>query len=562
MTYDLEPIHTPRLAGASLRLLIALIESGLTRWALLPTLMKSAGMPKLRGAKLTEAPSVRPPIPGRGALAGGDAAEIDLDSLLAAAGKPADCPYTTIADFAAAYRAGSTTPKQVAQTLTDALAATDELDPPMRTMIAWDEGDLKRQAEESTTRFEAGEPLGPLDGVPVIIKDELDQVPYRTTVGTRFLGVAPATEDATVVARLRAAGALLPGKANMHEVGLGVTGLNLHHGTPRNPYAPGHHTGGSSSGSAAAAASGLCPVAVGADGGGSIRIPAALNGMVGLKATFGRISEHGAAPLCWSVAHVGPIGATATDVALAYAVMAGPDPADPGTAAQPAPHLDGYLDDDLQGVRIGVYRSWFEDAEPDIVAACQGVLDGFVERGASIVDIDIEELDNTRIAHTVTIISEMLTSMSDHLAAHRHEMGTDVRSNLSLAAALTAEDYVRAQRMRTRAWNRFERIYEQVDIIATPTTGIVAPAIAPDALKAGESNLPMLSALMRFIIPANLIGLPAITFPAGFDSQGLPIGFHAMGRAWDEALLLRLARISEQFVPRKPPRVHFPLLGK
>ncbi len=561
MTYDLEPIHTPRMAGASLRLLIALIESGLTRWALLPTLMKSAGMPKLRQAQLTEVPSVRPPIPGRGALDGGEAVEIDLVPVLDSARKPADCPFETVADFAAAYRDGTTTPEQVARKLADALAATDELDPPMRTMIAWDEGDLLQQAQESTARFAAGAPLGPLDGVPIIVKDELDQVPYRTTVGTRFLGTAPAEEDATVVARLRAAGALLPGKANMHEVGLGVTGLNLNHGTPRNAYDPGHHTGGSSSGAAAAAASGLCPVAVGADGGGSIRIPASLNGMVGLKATFGRISEHGAAPLCWSVAHVGPIGATATDVALAYAAMAGPDQADPGTASQPAPDLEGYLDDDLQGLRIGIYEPWFEDAEPDIVAACRAVVDGFVERGATTVAIDIEELDLTRIAHTITIVSEMLTSLSDHLDAHRHEMGTDVRSNLSLAAALTAQDYVRAQRMRTRVWNRFERIYRDVDIIATPTNGIVAPAIAPDALKAGESNLPMLSALMRFIIPANLIGLPAITFPAGFDSQGLPIGFHAMGRAWEEALLLRLARISEQFVARRPPKVHFPLMG-
>jgi Asp-tRNA(Asn)/Glu-tRNA(Gln) amidotransferase A subunit family amidase len=158
--------------------------------------------------------------------------------------------------------------------------------------------------------------LGPLDGVPIAVKDELDQVPYATTAGTRFLGREPASSDATVVARLRSAGALLVGKTNMHEVGLGITGVNPHHGTSRNPYDPARITGGSSSGSAAAVAAGLCPIAVSADAGGSIRIPAALCGVVGLKPTFGRMSERGAAALCWSLAHIGVIGASSADVAL------------------------------------------------------------------------------------------------------------------------------------------------------------------------------------------------------------------------------------------------------
>ena len=150
--------------------------------------------------------------------------------------------------------------------------------------------------------MESPKPIGPLDGVPVSVKAELDQIGYGTTVGTSFLGKTPATQDATPVAKLREAGAILIGKTNMHEIGMGVTGLNLHHGVPRNPYRTDSYTGGSSSGSAASVAAGFCPISIGADGGGSIRIPAAFCGGVGLKATYGRVSEHGAAPLCWSAA--------------------------------------------------------------------------------------------------------------------------------------------------------------------------------------------------------------------------------------------------------------------
>jgi Asp-tRNA(Asn)/Glu-tRNA(Gln) amidotransferase A subunit family amidase len=226
--------------------------------------------------------------------------------------------FETVADFARAYRGGQLSPVDVARRLADACSSLDERDPAMQLLIAQDADDLMAQAEASAARFAAGEPLGVFDGVPVAVKDELDQVPYPTTVGTAFLGRESADEDATVAARFRAQGALLFGKTAMHEIGIGVTGLNPHHGTPRNPYDPGHFTGGSSSGPAAVVAAGLCPVAIGADGGGSIRTPAALCGISGLKATYGRISEHGAYPLCWSVGHVGPLAATVLDTALAY----------------------------------------------------------------------------------------------------------------------------------------------------------------------------------------------------------------------------------------------------
>jgi Asp-tRNA(Asn)/Glu-tRNA(Gln) amidotransferase A subunit family amidase len=428
-------------------------------------------------------------------------------------------------------------------------------------MIAVDREDVLRQARDAAERIRRGEARSVLDGVPVAVKDELDMIPYPTKVGTTFLGTSPATQDATAVARVRAAGALLIGKANMHEIGIGVTGFNPHYGTPRNPYDSAHYTGGSSSGPATAVAAGLCPVAIGADGGGSIRVPAAFCGVVGLKATHGRMSEFGAAPLDWSVAHVGPLAATATDAALAYGLMAGPDPQDPLSRHQPPPTLAGWDDLDLNGLTLGIFWPWFRHASEEVVAACESLLAGFQERGAQVREIALPGLEAGRVAHVITIASEMNAALESHYQAHHKEYGLDVRLNLALSRAFTARDYIRAQQARTRLIRNFETALANVDLIITPSTGIVAPAIPPAALKDGDSDLTTLTEIMRFATPANMTGLPAISFPAGYTDAGLPIGMQAMGRAWEEPTLLRLALVAEQMVERRRPRVWFDLLA-
>jgi len=414
----------------------------------------------------------------------------------------------------------------------------------------------RAQAAASAARWKSGQPLSVFDGVPVPVKDELDQAGYPTTVGTKFLGTQPATEDATVVARLRAAGALLVGKTNMHEIGMGVTGLNPNHGSARNPYDPTRATGGSSSGSAAAVAAGFGPMAVGADGGGSIRIPASLCGLVGLKATYGRVSEHGAAPLCWSVAHVGPIAATARDAALGYALMAGADPKDANTLGQPAVHLKDFESPSLAGVRLGVYRPWFEDARGEVVGACRTLLEGLVERGAQLVELEVPELGLLRTVHLVTIVSEMASSHLAYFERHASEYGLDTRLNLSLARQFQAFDYIHAQRLRVRLHRHFAQALSQCDVLMTPTTGCTAPVLALDALSTGESNLPLFYEIMRFAPAANLTGFPAVSMPAGYDGQGLPVGLQAMGRPWEEHLLLQMARVAEELVPRQRPAVY------
>jgi Asp-tRNA(Asn)/Glu-tRNA(Gln) amidotransferase A subunit family amidase len=349
----------------------------------------------------------------------------------------------------------------------------------------------------------------------------------------------------------------LIGKANMHEIGIGVTGQNPHHGTTRNPYDPAHYTGGSSSGSATAVAAGLCPLAIGADGGGSIRIPAALCGMVGLKATFGRISEFGAAPLCWSVAHLGPIAASVADLALGYAVMAGPDPLEANSLLQPLPSLVGWDNADIHDLRIGVFWPWFRHAAAEVVAACEALLGRFEAMGAQVVEVTIPDLQAASAAHGVTIGGEMAHVMDRYHAEHHKQHGLDVRVNLDLARVFTTMDYVKAQRVRTRLIGHFKSAFERVDVIVTPSTGVAAPAIPAAALPDGDSDLTTLTEIMRFAIPANFTGLPAISFPAGYTPAGLPVGMQAIARPWDEVTLLRLALAAEGVVERQAPKAFY-----
>ena len=554
--YDLRSLELPKLSGVALRAFAASLGNPLGRAILLPSLLKQGGFDRFRALRLDEPPTFYPHTPG--IAAGGP---LPLAGLEAALGPRAPAgPFKTVRDYAQAYRQGVTTPEEVAGRLNEAIRASDAGDPPLAAFIVTDPADVLAQARAATGRIAAGQALSILDGVPVAVKDELDQTPFPTTVGTVFLGRQPAAQDATVVARLRAAGAIVVGKAHMHEIGVNPNGCNAHYGPARNPYNPAHDTGGSSSGPAAAVAAGLCPVAVGADGGGSIRIPASLCGLVGLKPTFGRLSEFGAFPLCWSVAHLGPIGATVEDVALAYATMAGPDPADVQSQSQPAVTLAGWNAADLQGLTLGIYRPWFEHAAPAVVATCEAMVRRFEQAGGRVREIVVPQLDAMRLAHVIIILSEIAASMRNQ-AAELHRLGPSVRATLALAGAFTSTDYVKAQRMRTRALAIFDRVFAEVDAVITPATGITAPRIPAAGANGGWSDLSADTEVMRFVFPANLTGLPAINFPVGYDPAGLPIGMQAMGRRWDEVTLLRIAAVAERHLERRRPAVFFSPLG-
>ncbi len=553
MSYDLKSLRLPRLFGIPLRSVVNLLENDYSRRFLQHSLNKEAGLDLLRSSIIDAPPS---PIPKYGTEYPCDPhwSLPDLTSFAQPDPSHTPNPFTSVSDIARAYREGKVTPNEIAEKVIFAIARSNEGEKPLRAVINSNEQDIRRQAAQATERLWAGKALSWLDGVPVLIKDELDCVPYATSVGTRIYGQDhSAATDATVVARLRAAGAMLIGKAHMHEIGMGVTGANPHFGVCRNPYHLDHHTGGSSSGSAAAVAAGLCPLAIGTDGGGSIRIPASLCGLVGLKPTWSRISEFGAAPLCWSLAHIGPIATCIDDVALLYQLIAGPDPLDSSSLIQPPVHIKDYRKGNLKGLRVGIYTPWFEHAGQEIVEQCYGALRQLEQAGAVREEIHLEHMDLQRIAHGVTISSEMLTAVDSEYQKDKSRFGLDVRLTLAMAATFNARDYVKAQQVRTLAITSFMQALERVDIIITPATAITAPKINAMAQPAGESNLAVLTELMRFATAANLTGLPALSVPTGYDSHGLPVGVQLMGRPWAEHTLLRAGRVIEAHVQKQPP---------
>ncbi|HPS41513.1 MAG TPA: amidase [Anaerolineaceae bacterium] len=551
--YDLKSLPLPKLYGRMLTLFAGLVSNSVTRPLLLGSLLENGGIPKIRKLKFEEEPTNFPLVIPETHASG--AAELPQELPANPRTSRADLPYNTIRDFALAYRAGSLTPLEAAERVISAIDKSNATNPSMHAFVVSSAEDIRRQARVSAEKLAKGQPRSLLEGVPVAIKDEIDLLPYPSTVGTKFLGSKPVEKDSWVAARLRAAGALLVGKTNMHEIGIATNGENVHHGRIANPYDLQRDPGGSSSGSGAAVAAGIVPAAIGADGGGSIRVPSSLNGVVGLKPTFGRVSEAGAAPLCWSVAHIGPLCASVEDAALVYQVIAGPDPAEPPSLQQPPVTVEGWNSPDLKNVKVGIYPEWFQHATPDVVAANEAMLAQFKAAGAEVVEVVIPELDAMRVSHAITILSEMAACMRN-FPEHWNDFAPATRLSLVLGQSMTSHDYIQAQRMRTRAMRFFAEAFQKVDVILSPATAMTAPVIPPQALSDGWSDLGTDTEMMRFVFPGNFTGNPAIVFPVGYDQHGMPIGMQAMGRHWEESLLLRVAYNAEIRFTRKLPAVY------
>ncbi len=551
-SYNLESLKLPKLTGSMLSIFANLIETPFGKLLLLNSLLDNGGIPKLRALNVDEMPTFYP-------LVKPTAENEHIVGMNVPTTSEWNLPYPTALDYSTKYQNGETTPIEVAEQVLRNIKSSEQGEQPLRIFIALNRDDLFSQADAANQRIKEGRRLSPLDGVPVAMKDEIDMLPYPTTVGTSFLGKEPAIEDSTVAARLRAAGALLVGKTNMHEIGIAPNGMNVHHGTVRNPFDRTCDTGGSSSGSAVAVSAGIVPLAIGADGGGSIRIPATLCGVVGLKPTFGRVSEFGAAPLCWSVAHLGPLAASVYDAALVYSIIAGPDPRDPNSLVQPSVTLKGWNIPDLSGLRFGIYPEWNEHADPDVVLVFKEMLSKLEQRGATFVEIEIPELDEIRISHAITILSEMAMCMRVY-KPQRKEMAEAVRLSLVLGEEMSSNDYLQAQRYRTRALASFERIFTEVDVILSPGTAKPAQAFPLANPTQGWSDLSIDTEYMRYVYTGNLTGLPAISFPAGYDSRGLPVGMQAMSKHWQEHLLLRVAYNAEQELERRAPANFYPSL--
>jgi aspartyl-tRNA(Asn)/glutamyl-tRNA(Gln) amidotransferase subunit A len=393
-------------------------------------------------------------------------------------------------------------------------------------------------AQQAASAISGGNYKGPLHGIPFALKDLFDTAGVRTTAGSRIQAERVPSLDATVTARLKAAGAIFVGKLNMHEFAFGATGVNPHYGAVRNPWDTSRISGGSSSGSAAAVAAGMALGALGTDTGGSIRIPSSLCGITGLKPTFGRVSRRGVVPLSWALDHVGPMARTAADAAAILQVIAGQDPLDPSSSDEPVPQYGRDLEDprNLRRVRIGVPANFFFDnLDAEVMDALREVVPVFEGLEAELVEVALPLVQEAGPAVSAIMLPEALAYHHRWLAERADDYGDDVRGRLEMGAAFPAVAYVEAQRFRAMMVEQWrENVFDRVDLLLTPATAVPAPSL-------DEGDLQATMSLIRFTNPFNLLGTPAVSLPCGFTSAGLPIGLQIVGRWWEEGTVLRAA---------------------
>jgi aspartyl-tRNA(Asn)/glutamyl-tRNA(Gln) amidotransferase subunit A len=455
-----------------------------------------------------------------------------------------DLTSLTLTEAVSAIQSGTLSPVA----LTDAcLDRIERLNPRLNAFITLTAETARAEAlaaEKSSGQF------GPLHGVPIALKDLFDTAGVRTTGASKILADRVPEEDATVTARLRRAGAVLLGKLNMHEFAYGVSNDNPHYGPARNPWDTDRIPGGSSGGSGVAIAAGLCLGTLGSDTGGSIRIPSSLCGITGIKPTYGRVSRSGVLPLSWSMDHVGPMARTVRDCALLLGVIAGHDPRDPASADVPVPDYLNGIDAGVRGMRIGLPRRYFfEQADDQVLAAVEAAADRLRAEGAEVPDVDIDQIELAGVAGGTILVSEAAAYHQRWLRERPDDYGEDVRQRLLMGELYPATAYINAQRTRTLLRESFLRTLTDVDLLLAPATPITAPPIA-------DFSTDVRASLTRFTTPINLVGLPALSVPCGFDLAGLPIGMQIIGRPFDEARLFQAGCAYEQATDwhnRRPP---------
>jgi aspartyl-tRNA(Asn)/glutamyl-tRNA(Gln) amidotransferase subunit A len=402
-------------------------------------------------------------------------------------------------------------------------------------------GDAALAAARAADRAIAKDARGRLRGVPIGLKDLFDTGGVRTTAGSKFFADRVPTEDAVVVTRLLEEGAIVIGKTNLHEWAFGVTTQNPHFGPTRNPWDLSRIPGGSSGGSGAAVAAGLCYGALGSDTGGSIRIPASLCGIVGLKPTFGRVSVRGSVPLAWSLDHAGPMARTVRDAALLYAAIAGYDADDPTSVEREVDDPLAQIDAGVRGLRLGLPRQhFFSGTEPEIAGAVREVARVLEREGAIVEEIDLPRTDELLPTQTAIIGTEAAAFHRDRMRERPGDFGADVLARLRRGERVTGAEYVLARRTQLEIRHAWTRVLRDYAGVLTPTTAVAAPPAE------GEDALAQAARLTARTSPFNLTGLPAISIPCGLTSEGLPIGLQIASGPWMESTILRIARSYER----------------
>ncbi|NEB15885.1 amidase [Streptomyces coelicoflavus] len=386
-------------------------------------------------------------------------------------------------------------------------------------------------------------PRGPLHGIPMALKDLIDAEGMPTTASSHVRAGHVAERDSRVAERLGAAGAVLLGKTHTHEFAYGLT-------TPQTNNAWDHSrvAGGSSGGSAVAVAAGGATFAMGTDTGGSIRVPAALNGVVGLKPTYGLVPRTGVTSLSWSLDHVGPLTRTVEDAALVLSATAGHDPRDPASVSGPMP--DRFPGGDLRGLKVGVPRNhYFDRVAPEVEESVRGAIERLAELGAELVDVEIPMARYIQAVQWGLMVPEATAYHERSLRATPDLYAADVRILLEAGELTSAGDYLRAQRARTMMRDAWARLFDGIDVLAAPTVPMTAAEAGQETVEWADGTTEAVSdSYVRLCAPANITGVPALTLPVGHDRAGLPIGMQLMARPFRDATVLRVGRVYEESV--------------
>ncbi len=401
-----------------------------------------------------------------------------------------------------------------------------------------------QQARVAEAEILQGDYKGALHGIPLALKDLYETQGVRTTAGSTFYADYIPETDAAVVQRLKAAGAVLLGKLNMHEIALGVTNENPHYGDCCNPWDLTRITGGSSGGNAAALAAGLCMGALGSDTGGSIRIPSALCGVMGLKPTYGRVSLRGVIPLSWNLDHAGPMGRCVRDVAILLQAIAGYDPQDAWSSDIPVEDYLAMPQENLRGWRIALATDdYFTDAmvvDGEIQQAVRRAARVFESLGARVEEVAFRNAREAAMANGLMTPSDAAAFHHQRLAENPLGFGRDVLKRLQTGAAYSSTEYSLARRMQTILRCQFSEFFNDFDLLLTPTTPITAP------VRGSADAVERARLLTRFTAPFNLTGLPALSIPCGWSNEKLPIGLQIVGKPWAEAKVLLAGEVYEQ----------------
>jgi aspartyl-tRNA(Asn)/glutamyl-tRNA(Gln) amidotransferase subunit A len=446
----------------------------------------------------------------------------------------------TLADAARRIKAGDLSPVALTEACLDRIDRYDSRINAFHVVMA---DEARKAAADAEVEIRAGNYRGPLHGIPIGLKDVFYMKGYKTTANSRVLQEFEAEEDATVIARLKEAGAVLIGILDTYEFTFGGRPtFEALYPPARNPWDVTKSTGGSSSGSGAAVAAGFCLGALGSDAGGSIRTPAALNGIAGMKPTYGRVSAFGDIPLSFSFDCVGPMAWTSEDCALMLQAIAGYDPRDPTSVDTPVPDYVSGINDDLAGLKIGMLRHFYTDdfdAPREIISAIDGVGQTLASLGAEIGEVSVSPLGDWHAVGRIILPAEAYAIHEDNLQNRWHEFGPLARNRMMLGSLVRAADYIQAQRRRTELAAEMEDAFEEFDIIVT--TAMLIPQAPID----DKAPFPFLDAPM-IVVPFNLTLHPCHAVRAGFFADGMPIGAQIAGRHWDEATVLRVSHAFEK----------------